>query len=122
MTWELNRRRFVRTINGKFIYGRIVSIRLLVLLRWSTGRKSGRSVSPRSQFLAPAGHRQRNQTRLYFATNTDASQPLLHTIIFFIEMALVARLTARFNSYYDERPRTLLPLDPLRPPFEIAQY
>ncbi|KAL2203851.1 hypothetical protein CC79DRAFT_1278258 [Sarocladium strictum] len=53
MTWELNRRRFVRTINGKFIYGRI---------------------------------------------------PLLHTIIFFIEMALVARLTARFNSYYDERP------------------
>lgn len=30
MTWELNRRRFVRTINGKFIYGRIVSTRLLV--------------------------------------------------------------------------------------------
>ncbi|KAH8168746.1 mpv17 / PMP22 family protein [Sarocladium implicatum] len=53
MTWELNRRRFVRTINGKFIYGRI---------------------------------------------------PLLHTLIFFIEMALAARLTARFNSYYDERP------------------
>ncbi|KAH7131600.1 hypothetical protein B0J13DRAFT_562902 [Dactylonectria estremocensis] len=30
--------------------------------------------------------------------------PLLHTIIFLIEMALAARLTARFNSYYDERP------------------
>jgi protein Mpv17 len=53
MSWELNRRRFTRTINGKFIYGRI---------------------------------------------------PLLHTIIFFIEMALAARLTARFNAYYDERP------------------
>ncbi|CAM1510659.1 Fc.00g009940.m01.CDS01 [Cosmosporella sp. VM-42] len=54
MSWELTRRRFIRGINSKFIYGRI---------------------------------------------------PLLHTIIFFIEMALVARLTARFNSYYDERPR-----------------
>ncbi|KAI5460534.1 hypothetical protein BGZ63DRAFT_358742 [Mariannaea sp. PMI_226] len=53
MAWELSRRRLVRSINSKYIYGRI---------------------------------------------------PLLHTIIFFIEMALAARLTARFNSYYDERP------------------
>lgn len=53
MTWELNRRRISRTINEKYIFGRI---------------------------------------------------PLLHTIILFIEMALAARLTARFNSYYDERP------------------
>ncbi|KJZ71364.1 hypothetical protein HIM_09247 [Hirsutella minnesotensis 3608] len=53
MAWELSRRRFVRAINGKFIFGRI---------------------------------------------------PLLHAIIFFIEMALIARLTARFNSYYEERP------------------
>ncbi|KFH44279.1 hypothetical protein ACRE_049230 [Hapsidospora chrysogenum ATCC 11550] len=53
MSWELNRRRFVRTVNEKFIFGRI---------------------------------------------------PLLHTIVLLIEMALVARLTARFNSYYDERP------------------
>jgi len=30
--------------------------------------------------------------------------PLLHAIIFFIEMALFARLTSRFNAYYDERP------------------
>ncbi|CAK7233997.1 hypothetical protein SCUCBS95973_008786 [Sporothrix curviconia] len=30
--------------------------------------------------------------------------PLLHAVIFFIEMAIVARLTARFNAYYDERP------------------
>ncbi|KFA65651.1 hypothetical protein S40285_09164 [Stachybotrys chlorohalonatus IBT 40285] len=53
MSMELTRRRFVRAINGKFIYGRI---------------------------------------------------PLLHTIILLIEMALVARLTARFNAYYEERP------------------
>ncbi|RDA83996.1 hypothetical protein CP532_6957, partial [Ophiocordyceps camponoti-leonardi (nom. inval.)] len=30
--------------------------------------------------------------------------PLLHAIVFFIEMALIARLTARFNAYYEERP------------------
>ncbi|SPJ76227.1 related to glomerulosclerosis protein Mpv17 [Fusarium torulosum] len=53
MTWELSQRRFVRSINSKYIYGRI---------------------------------------------------PLLHTIVFLIEMAFIARLTARFNSYYDERP------------------
>ncbi|KEY72365.1 hypothetical protein S7711_01045 [Stachybotrys chartarum IBT 7711] len=53
MSMELTRRRFVRAINGKFIYGRI---------------------------------------------------PLLHSIILLIEMALVARLTARFNAYYEERP------------------
>ncbi|EAQ87461.1 hypothetical protein CHGG_04080 [Chaetomium globosum CBS 148.51] len=53
MSWELTRRRWLRTLNSRFIYGRI---------------------------------------------------PLLHAIIFFIEMALFARLTSRFNSYYDERP------------------
>jgi len=53
MTWELTRRRFVRSINSKFIYDRV---------------------------------------------------PLLHTVIFLIEMAIVARLSTRFNAYYDERP------------------
>ncbi|KAF3356164.1 hypothetical protein VDGD_07804 [Verticillium dahliae] len=53
MSWDLSRRRIVRTVNSKYIYGRL---------------------------------------------------PLVHAIIFFIEMALVARLTARFNAYYDERP------------------
>ncbi|KAK4460552.1 hypothetical protein QBC42DRAFT_272042 [Cladorrhinum samala] len=53
MTWELTRRRWIRTLNTRFIYGRL---------------------------------------------------PLLHTIIFLIEMALFARLTSRFNAYYDERP------------------
>ncbi|KAK5996785.1 Protein sym1 [Cladobotryum mycophilum] len=53
MSWELTKRRLARSVNSKFIYGRL---------------------------------------------------PLLHTIIFLIEMALVARLTARFNAYYEERP------------------
>jgi hypothetical protein len=33
-----------------------------------------------------------------------AAQPLLHAVIFFIEMAIVARLTSRYNAYYNERP------------------
>ncbi|KAI9899806.1 hypothetical protein N3K66_006267 [Trichothecium roseum] len=52
-SWEINRRRIVRSVNNKYIFGRF---------------------------------------------------PLLHTIILIIEMAFAARLTARFNSYYDERP------------------
>lgn len=53
MTWDLNRRRWLRAINSKYIYDRI---------------------------------------------------PLLHAVIFFVEMALFARLSSRFNAYYDERP------------------
>ncbi|KAI1269031.1 Mpv17/PMP22 family protein [Xylariaceae sp. FL1019] len=30
--------------------------------------------------------------------------PVLHAIIFFIEMAIIARLASRFNAYYDHRP------------------
>ncbi|KAH7039693.1 vacuolar membrane protein [Microdochium trichocladiopsis] len=30
--------------------------------------------------------------------------PLLHAIIFLTEMAIIARLVSRFNSYYDQRP------------------
>ncbi|PHH87389.1 hypothetical protein CDD83_8932 [Cordyceps sp. RAO-2017] len=30
--------------------------------------------------------------------------PVVHAVIFLIEMALVARLTAKFNTYYEERP------------------
>ncbi|RKU48736.1 hypothetical protein DL546_000751 [Coniochaeta pulveracea] len=53
MTWELNRRRWTRAINSKYIYDRF---------------------------------------------------PLLHAIILIFEMALMARLTSRFNAYYEERP------------------
>ena len=31
-------------------------------------------------------------------------QPLLHSIIFIIELAMAARLMAKFNSYYASRP------------------
>lgn len=53
MAWGLTRQRWIRSVNSKYIYGRI---------------------------------------------------PLLNLIIFFIEMALFARLISRFNAYYDERP------------------
>lgn len=31
-------------------------------------------------------------------------KPLLHTIIFLVEMAVAARLATKFNTYYAERP------------------
>lgn len=42
-----------------------------------------------------------------------AMQPLLQTLVFLIEMALAARLTARFNASYEERPSTYPPLPDL---------
>ncbi|KHN94115.1 Mpv17/PMP22 [Metarhizium album ARSEF 1941] len=53
MSWQLSSRRLLRSINEKYLFGRI---------------------------------------------------PILHAIVFLIEMALIARLTARFNTYYEERP------------------
>ncbi|KAI1111844.1 hypothetical protein F5Y14DRAFT_453701 [Nemania sp. NC0429] len=53
MSWELTRRRLVRTINSKFIFDRI---------------------------------------------------PVLHAVIFLIEMAIIARLASRYNAYFDRRP------------------
>jgi len=50
---ESNRRRFLQSLNSKYIYGRL---------------------------------------------------PLLHAIIFLLEMVIVGRLVAKFNSYYDKRP------------------
>lgn len=34
-------------------------------------------------------------------------QPLVHLVIFLIEMAVISRLTAKFNTYYADRPGTL---------------
>ncbi|KAI0521255.1 hypothetical protein F5B22DRAFT_567408 [Xylaria bambusicola] len=53
MSWELTRRRVVRSINSKFIFDRI---------------------------------------------------PLLHAVIFIIEMGIIARLASRYNAYFDRRP------------------
>lgn len=33
-----------------------------------------------------------------------ASQPLLHTVVLLIQFAMVARLVAKFNSYYAQKP------------------
>ncbi|SPO04056.1 related to glomerulosclerosis protein Mpv17 [Cephalotrichum gorgonifer] len=53
MAWETTRRRLVRSVNSKYIYGRI---------------------------------------------------PLLHTVVFLVQISLVVRLTTKFNAYYEERP------------------
>jgi hypothetical protein len=46
-------------------------------------------------------------------------QPLLHTIIFLIEMAVAARLAAKFNTYYAEKPGMPLPATVRRVPADI---
>lgn len=53
MVFDIERRKLLRTINSKYIYGRV---------------------------------------------------PLVHTVIFFIEMAILSRLAAKFNTYYNDRP------------------
>ncbi|KAJ2895119.1 vacuolar membrane protein [Zalerion maritima] len=53
MSWELTRRRWIRTINTKYILGYL---------------------------------------------------PVLHTIVFLLEMAFIGRIVARFNGFYEERP------------------
>lgn len=53
MAFDIQRRRFFRILNSKYIYGRV---------------------------------------------------PLVHTVIFLIEMAIVTRLVTKFNTYYAERP------------------
>ncbi|KAK0726238.1 hypothetical protein B0T21DRAFT_371236 [Apiosordaria backusii] len=48
-----------------------------------------------------------NRSRCLRTLNTRfiyGTVPLLHAVIFCIEMALFARLTSRFNGYYEERP------------------
>jgi hypothetical protein len=47
-----------------------------------------------------------SQPGLLFAplTNIITQKPLLHTLIFVIEMALTMRLITKFNSYYAEKP------------------
>lgn len=61
-------------------------------------------------------------------------QPLLHAIVFLVEIALAARLTVKFNAYYEEQPGSsdhhpsrdlsdtpLLPT-PHRRPLTISSY
>jgi hypothetical protein len=31
-------------------------------------------------------------------------QPLLHALVFLVEMAIISRMVAKFNSYYAEKP------------------
>ncbi|KAG9229260.1 integral membrane protein-like protein [Amylocarpus encephaloides] len=76
MVLEVPRRRFMRSINNKYIYGRVVSLRLCRMLPFDAT----------------------------FANNIFLRQPVLHTCIFLLEMAMVARLIAKYNGLYKDRP------------------
>ena len=46
----------------------------------------------------------RYQKLAQLANFKTPSQPLLHTIIFLIEMGITARLVTKYNSYYADKP------------------
>lgn len=79
--FEASRRKVLGAMNSKYIYGRVV-----------------RTVVHTGHPLA--------SLRSLFVSSTDLvfPQPLLHTIIFIVEIALTMRLIAKFNSYYAEKP------------------
>jgi hypothetical protein len=72
---ETNRRRLLGALNSRYIYGKVVSI---------YNRKC----------LACT----RRGPLIHF------SQPLLHTLVFLLQIAIVSILVRRFNSYYAKRP------------------
>jgi protein Mpv17 len=91
MVLEIPRRKFFRTINSKYIYGRVVSLSRQVLSLGIGGVCQPWWI-PKTEILV----------LIHFSR-----QPLVHTVIFFIEMAILGRLAAKFNSYYADRPGTI---------------
>jgi hypothetical protein len=84
MGFDIQRQRFLRAINRKYIYGTIVS----------------ESLAPfhDSYLICTAlGEKQTDTTPV-------GQQPLLHAIVVILEMAIIARITAKFNSYYAAHP------------------
>jgi protein Mpv17 len=91
MVLEIPRRKFFRTINSKYIYGRVVSVSRRVLSPVIGGVCQQWQI-PKTGLLV----------LIHFSR-----QPLVHTVIFLIEMAILGRLAAKFNSYYADRPGTI---------------
>jgi hypothetical protein len=91
MVLEIPRRKFFRTINSKYIYGRIVS-------------RSQQSLSSVvcDILSTVADSKIRRLVLIHFSL-----QPLVHTVIVLIEMAIIGRLVAKFNSYYADRPGSI---------------
>lgn len=73
---ESHRRRILGALNSRYIYGKVVSDR---------------------ECLACSRHG---------SLIHCLSQPLLHTLVFLLQMAVVSIVTRRFNSYYAARPGT----------------
>lgn len=91
MVLEIPRRKFFRTINSKYIYGRIVS----------RSQQTPSSVVC-DVLTTVADSKIRRLVLIHFSL-----QPLVHTVIVLIEMAIIGRLVAKFNSYYADRPGSI---------------
>jgi protein Mpv17 len=76
MGFDIQRQRFLRAINSKYIYGTIVSELKVCTF----------SEEPHTD------------------TTSVGQQPLLHAIVILLEMAIIARITAKFNAYYGAHP------------------
>lgn len=122
MTWELTRRRFTRAINSKYLFDRVVCPtwpRLSFPGALSFLTRCRHLDHNRLALTLLLSSRPASASHLFITTNLQIAfkirlskltvfrihlQPLLHAIIFLIEMTLVARLVARYNAFYAERP------------------
>jgi len=84
MGFDIQRQRLLRAINSKYIYGTIVS----------------KPLAPFQLNYLMYATLQEKQTD----TTSVGPQPLLHAIVILLEMAIIARITAKFNSYYAAHP------------------
>lgn len=101
----------MRTVNEKYIFGRIVRYApeglptLVTRQRHHSLPIATTNSQPHFEILIDALLLYSYNIALwYLLTRLAFPQPVLHAVIFLIEMALAARLTARFNAYYEERP------------------
>ena len=83
------KRKVLDGLNKRYIYGRVVCPRIPSQRRRHRSAYRGVTVSRANRVVI-------------------VLQPLLHTIIFLVEMAVAARLAAKFNAYYAEKPGKLL--------------
>jgi len=84
MVLEIPRRKFVRTINSKYIYGRVVSV-------------SRRVLSPA---IGGVCHQWQIPNTGLLVLIHFSRQPLVHTVIFLIEMAILAGHGGEIQCYY----------------------
>lgn len=99
---DLSRRRVLDTLNSRYLYGRVVRGRHPCLYHPSSGVFELRCLL--------------SQCYCTRANSGLTCQPLLHAIILTIQMIIMSRLVAKFNSYYADKPSKPTIYDHATPP------